>query len=154
MFQDFDILTFYEVSDEEFKRLLGLFRSGQYQFEWHADEFDMAEHNKLLAETEAEVRDIRAKQRQVQQKMIEAEKESLEKWRADKLKNKPDESTVESLLQDPEIVAVEAPVDANVSILIPVWMFHRANSILRCGRWRSKKATRSKPSNWFLSSRL
>ena len=76
----------------------------------------MAEHNKLLAETEAEVREIRAKQRLVQEKMIEAEKESLEKWRADKLKNKPDESTIESLLQDPDIVAVEAPVDANVRL--------------------------------------
>ncbi|EME47721.1 hypothetical protein DOTSEDRAFT_51063 [Dothistroma septosporum NZE10] len=114
LFQDFDILTFYEVDEEEFERLLRLFRSGRYEFDWSADEFDMAEHNKLLAETEDEVREIRGKQRQVQERMIEAEKESLEKWRADKLKNKPDESTIESLLQDPDIVIVEAPVDANV----------------------------------------
>lgn len=80
---------------------LGLFRSGLYEFEWRSVEFDMAEHNKLLVDTADEVRDIRSKQRQVQEQMIQAEKESLEKWRADKEKNKVDEGTVDALLQDP-----------------------------------------------------
>ncbi|KAK4505411.1 hypothetical protein PRZ48_003374 [Zasmidium cellare] len=114
LFEDFDILTFYQVSEEELNRMLGLFRSGQYKFEWEPAEFDMAEHNKMLAETANEVRDIRSKQRKVQEEMIQAEQESLERWRADKSKNKPDESTIENLLQDPQITPVEAPVDANV----------------------------------------
>lgn len=101
LFQDFDILTFYEVSESELNQKLGLFRSGQYEFEWQSIEFDMAEHNKLLAQTANEVREIRSKQRKVQEEMIQAEKDSLEKWRADKEKNKVDEGTVDALLQDP-----------------------------------------------------
>ena len=115
LFQDFDIITFYQVSESELNEKLALFRSGLYKFEWEHAEFDMAEHNKMLVETADEVKKIRAAQRKVQEQMIQAEKESLEKWRTDKEKNKVDESTVESLLQDPAITAVEAPVDANVS---------------------------------------
>ena len=74
----------------------------------------MADHNKLLAETADEVKEIRSAQRKVQDEMIRAENESLAKWRADKAKSKPDESTIDSLLQDPAITAIEAPVDANV----------------------------------------
>ena len=74
----------------------------------------MAEHNRLLAETADEVIEIRSAQRKVQDEMIRAENESLAKWRADKAKSKPDESTIDSLLQDPAITAIEAPVDANV----------------------------------------
>lgn len=74
----------------------------------------MAEHNKLLAETADEVKEIRSAQRKVQDEMIRAENDSLAKWRADKAKSKPDEGTIDSLLQDPAITAIEAPVDANV----------------------------------------
>lgn len=51
LFQDFDILTFYQVTEEELNKKLGLFRSGLYEFEWEPAEFDMAEHNKMLEET-------------------------------------------------------------------------------------------------------
>ncbi|USW49800.1 Putative biotin/lipoyl attachment, biotin-binding, Carboxyltransferase domain, subdomain A and B [Septoria linicola] len=114
LFQDFDILTFYQVNEDELNQKLELFRSGQYEFEWESAEFDMEQHNKLLAETSDEVVEIRAAQRKVQAEMIEAENASLAKWRADKAKNKPDESTIDMLLQDPSITAIEAPVDANV----------------------------------------
>jgi urea carboxylase len=124
LFQDFDILTFYEVSEADLNQSLELFRSGQYQFIYEETEFDMQQHNRLLADTAAEVARIRAAQRQVQEDMIRAENESLATWRADKARNKPDENAIESLLQDPAILAVEAPVDANVSRPcsgIPVW---------------------------------
>ena len=98
MFQDFDLLNFYRVSEEELDEKLGLFRSGRYKFEWDDIQFDMAEHNKLLAETVDEVKEIRQKQRGVQEEMITAEQESLTKWREDMKKNKPDESTVDALL--------------------------------------------------------
>lgn len=123
MFQDFDILTFYEVNEEELNAKLQLFRAGKYEFEFETFEFDMAEHNKMLAETAEEVKTIRSAQRQVQAEMIRAEQESLEKWRADKAKKKPDEGTVDSLLQDPNITAIEAPVNANVSVPRPTWGF-------------------------------
>ena len=99
LFQDFDLLTFYQVSEEELNIQLSLFRSGQYKFQWEDDvEFDMAEHNKLLEETAAEVTEIRTKQAKVQEEMIAAENESLAKWREDKEKNKVDEGTVDALL--------------------------------------------------------
>lgn len=79
------------------KQLL-LFRSGRFKFEWEDVEFDMAEHNKFLAETADEVKEIRAKQREVQKEMIQAEKESLAKWREERGKYKVDENTVENLL--------------------------------------------------------
>ncbi|KXT04491.1 hypothetical protein AC578_8695 [Pseudocercospora eumusae] len=114
LFQDFDILTFYEVSEDDLNAKLELFRSGNYEFQFETVEFDMAEHNKMLADTADEVTKIRAAQRKAQEEMIRAEQESLEKWRADKAKKKPGEGTVDSLLQDPAITAIEAPVDANV----------------------------------------
>ena len=132
LFEDFDILTFYQVSESELNEKLGLFRSGRYKFEWEDIEFDMAEHNKLLRDTADEVKEIRSKQAKVQEEMIKAENESLAKWREDKEKNKVDESTVDALLAgeynpgynrtsiylpsntDPAISTIDAPVDANV----------------------------------------
>ena len=58
----------------------------------------MAEHNRFLVETADEVKEIRAKQREVQKEMIQAEKDSLAKWREDREKNKVDENTIEDLL--------------------------------------------------------
>lgn len=133
LFEDFDLLTFYQVSEEELNEKLGLFRSGSYRFEWEDVEFDMAEHNKLLQDTAEEVREVRSKQAKVQEKMTAAEDESLAKWREDKKKNKVDEGTVDALLAgkhppcqdhaeplltlevlDPAISTIDAPVDANV----------------------------------------
>jgi urea carboxylase len=38
----------------------------------------------------------------------------LERWRKEKAETKIDEGTVEQMLDDPGIVDVQAPVDANV----------------------------------------
>ncbi|KAK5122739.1 hypothetical protein LTR85_003654 [Meristemomyces frigidus] len=114
LFQDFDVLTFYEVSESELNEKLGLFRSGRYKFEWDDIEFDMEEHNKLLQETADEVKEIRSKQAVMQEEMIQAENESLAKWREDKKKDKVDEGTVDELLLREDIVAIDSPVDANV----------------------------------------
>jgi urea carboxylase len=114
IFRDFDILTFYQVSEEELDVLLGKFRAGKFEWEYEEVEFDMAEHNKLLESTADEVKQIRAKQAVAQDEMTKAENESLERWRKEKAESQVDESTVEKLLEDPNIVSVEAPVDANV----------------------------------------
>ena len=98
IFQDFDLFNFYRVTEDELNKDFALFRSGQYQFQYENAEFDMAEHNKMLLETEDEVKEIRVKQREVQEEMIRAEKESLAKWRADKENQKVDEGTVDALL--------------------------------------------------------
>jgi urea carboxylase len=114
IFRDFDILTFYQVSETELDRLLGLFRAGKYEWEYEEVEFDMKAHNELLEVTRDEVENIRVEQRKAQDKMTRLEEESLERWRREKEDNQVDEGTVEKLLNDPDIISVDAPVDANV----------------------------------------
>ncbi|KAF1361833.1 hypothetical protein EJ07DRAFT_164311 [Lizonia empirigonia] len=114
IFKDFDILTFYQVSEQELDDLLSKFRVGKYTFEYEEVMFDMADHNKMLHDTAEEAKKIRAKQAEAQEEMTKAENESLERWRKEKVENQVDESTVEKLLDDPSISSVEAPVDANV----------------------------------------
>lgn len=114
IFRDFDILTFYQVSEQELDDLLGKFRAGKYEWEFEEVEFDMAEHNQLLESTKSEVKEIRRKQAVAQEEMTKAENESLERWRREKAENQVDEGTVGKLLDDVDIVSLEAPVDANV----------------------------------------
>jgi biotin carboxyl carrier protein len=114
IFRDFDILTFYQVSEQELDILLGKFRAGKFDWEFEEIEFDMAEHNELLEDTLGEVKNIRAKQAVAQEEMTKAENESLERWRKEKAESQVDEGTMEKLLDDPNVVSVEAPVDANV----------------------------------------
>jgi urea carboxylase len=102
LFQDFDLIEFECVSEEEINKQLLLFRSGRYEWQWENTEFDMAEHNKLLQETADEVREIRAKQAKAQDEQTAAENESLAKWREDKSRNKVDEGTLDVLLNGEE----------------------------------------------------
>ncbi|CAI6302333.1 unnamed protein product [Periconia digitata] len=114
LFKDFDILTYYQVSEAELDVLLAKWRAGVYEFEYEEIDFDMGEHNKLLEDTADEVREVRKRQMKAQEEMVRAENESLEKWRREKAEQTVDEGTVEKLLEDENVVAVEAPVDANV----------------------------------------
>ncbi|PVI05424.1 hypothetical protein DM02DRAFT_584445 [Periconia macrospinosa] len=114
LFKDFDILTYYRVSEDELDILLAKWKAGKYEFEYEDIEFDMGEHNKMLEATAEEVRMIRKKQYKAQEEMVKAENESLERWRREKAEHIVDEGTVEKLLEDENVVAVEAPVDANV----------------------------------------
>jgi urea carboxylase len=114
IFRDFDILTFYQVSEAQLDDILARFRAGKFEWEFEDAEFDMAEHNALLARTKDEVVEMRARQAEAQKEMARAENESLERWRREKDENQVDGSAVERLLEEPGVVAVEAPVDANV----------------------------------------
>lgn len=114
LFRDFDLLTFYQVSEQEMEDLLSRWEAGKYRFEWEDVEFDMAEHNQLLKSTADEVKEIRKKQGVAQEEMVKRENESLAKWREEKKAQKPDEGTVEKLLKDEKIESVNAPVNANV----------------------------------------
>lgn len=114
LFEDFDQITFYEVTEDEYEAMMATFRSGRYKYEYQDTEFDMKEHNQLLKDTEDEVAEIRAKQREAQAEMDKHEKELLEKWSKEKEAGKISLDTVEELLHDPEIIAVESPMNANV----------------------------------------
>ena len=67
LFEDFDQITFYEVSEEEYEKQIAIFHSGRYEYQWEDVEFDLKEHNQLLRDTKEEVAKIRAKQREVKQ---------------------------------------------------------------------------------------
>ncbi|EXJ57359.1 urea carboxylase [Cladophialophora yegresii CBS 114405] len=114
LFEDFDQITFYEVTEDEYEAMMAVFRSGRYEYQYEDTEFDMKEHNKLLRDTKDEVEQIRAKQRKAQAEMDKLEKELLEKWNKEKEAGKISMDTVEELMNDPNIIAVEAPLNANV----------------------------------------
>lgn len=98
LYDDFDEISFYEVSEDEYEREMALFRSGRYEYKMEEAEFDMAEHNKLLRETEGEVREIRARQAEAQRKMDEREKEMLDRWNAERDREKIPQDSIEALL--------------------------------------------------------
>lgn len=114
LFSDFDQITFYEVSEEEYQGLIQTFRSGRYKYEYEDVMFDMAEHNELLKSTAKEVKEIHEKQQKAQAEMDKIEKEMLDKWNKEKEQGKVSVDAIEELLNDPDIMPVEAPVNANV----------------------------------------
>jgi len=114
LFEDFDQITFYEVSEEKYESMMATFRSGRYEYEYEDTVFDMKEHNKLLKDTKEEVEQIRAKQRVAQAEMDKIEKEMLQKWNKEKEAGKISIDTVQDLMHDPDIIAIEAPLNANV----------------------------------------
>ncbi|KAI9833943.1 MAG: hypothetical protein M1819_003452 [Sarea resinae] len=114
LFHDFDLLTYYLVSQPEMEALLADFHAGRYRFEYDSVTFDMRAHNRLLVETSDEVAEIRKGQAVAQEEMVREEEESLRAWRREKETQKPDPSVVEHLLQDPDVQTLAAPLDANV----------------------------------------
>ena len=137
LFEDFDQLTFHEVSEEEYERQLALFHSGRYEYEVEDCVFDMAEHNEFLESTKAEVEEMKAKQRKAQAEMDKTEKQLMEKWTQEKAAGKIPMDKVEALLNgtpplnpksssssrfltpllihaDPTIFKISSPLNANV----------------------------------------
>lgn len=112
--EDFDQITFYEVSQEEYDKMLAIFHSGRYEYQYEDTVFDMKEHNKLLEDTKEEVKRIREEQSKAQDEMLKLENELLAKWSKEKEAGKVSMDTVDEMMQDPNIIAVEAPLNANV----------------------------------------
>lgn len=114
LFEDFDQLTFYEVSQQEYERQFALFKSGRYEYQVEDVVFDMAEHNKLLRDTAEEVKHMRAKQAKAQTEMQEKEEKLMAKWTAEKAEGKIPIDKVDALLSDPGVGKVASPLNANV----------------------------------------
>ncbi|KAB8230128.1 bifunctional urea carboxylase/allophanate hydrolase [Aspergillus alliaceus] len=114
LFEEFDQITFYRVSESEYEKELALFNSGRYEYKWEEVMFDMVEHNKLLRDTKEEVAAIRARQRKAQAEMDKLEAELLERWAKEKAERGVPVDAIESLLKDPHILPVEAPLNANI----------------------------------------
>ena len=98
LFEDFDQLTFHEVTEDEYERELATFHSGRYEYAIEETVFDMEEHNRLLGETRDEVKQIRKKQAEAQTKMAELEANLMEKWEKEKAEGKVPMDKVEALL--------------------------------------------------------
>ncbi|KAJ6150825.1 urea amidolyase [Penicillium chermesinum] len=114
IFEDMDTFSFYEVTEEVFDQKLAQFKAGAYHFEITEGVFDMAKHNELLQATEAEAKEIQEKRAVSQQKMIDLEKTMLAEWLAAKQESGTSLDEIKSMLEDPTIEAIEAPVNANV----------------------------------------
>lgn len=84
LFRDFDQITFYRVDKEELERDMALFRSGCYKFQYEDVIFDMRAHNCLLEESRDEVAGFKSRQATAQVKMLALEKESMDRWMAEK----------------------------------------------------------------------
>ena len=114
LFEDFDQLTFYQVSEEEYERQLALFHSGRYKYEVEDTEFDMGEHNKLLESTKEEVKEVKKRQKRAQDEMQTVEDELMERWSKEKAEGKVPMDKVDALLNDPAIHKIVSPMNANV----------------------------------------
>ncbi|ETS86272.1 urea carboxylase [Pestalotiopsis fici W106-1] len=129
MFEDMDLITYYEVSEEEYDRQMLKFRAGSYQFEYEADVFDMGAHNVLLRETQDEVQRTQERIALAQAKMAVLENKLLEEWIAEKKSNETDPGELQKLLEDPANRVIESPVNANV------WkVFAQEGDIIRKGQ--------------------
>ncbi|KAJ5125043.1 uncharacterized protein N7515_008868 [Penicillium bovifimosum] len=114
LFRDFDQITFYRVQKDELERDMARFRSGSYEFQYEDVTFDMAAHNRLLEQTTDEVAAFKSGQATAQAKMLALEKESMDRWMAEKAQNKVPDNEISLLRQDPDILTLYAPLDANV----------------------------------------
>ncbi|KAJ5695779.1 hypothetical protein N7536_006191 [Penicillium majusculum] len=114
LFRDFDQITLYRVQKEELERDMARFRSGSYKFQYEDITFDMAAHNRLLEQTKDEVAAFKSRQATAQVKMLALEKESMDRWMAEKAQNKIPVNEISLLRQDPDILTLYAPLDANV----------------------------------------
>ncbi|KAL4790874.1 allophanate hydrolase subunit 2-domain-containing protein [Aspergillus venezuelensis] len=114
IFNDMDTIRFYEVSEEEYDMILSEFKAGKYEFDVKEGVFDMAAHNALLEQVSEEAAELQAKRAISQTKMVEKEKQLLEKWLAEKQSSTTSTDEIRTLLEDPTFDAIEAPVNANV----------------------------------------
>jgi biotin carboxyl carrier protein len=133
LFRDFDLITFYRVGKEELERDMARFRSGRYKFQYEDVTFDMVAHNRLLEETRDEVAAFKSRQATSQVEMLALERESMDRWMAEKAQNHLPADEISLLRQgelnssqnklsfqctnktpDPDILTLYAPLDANV----------------------------------------
>ena len=84
LFEDFDQIVFYQVTEEEYEKELALFNSGRYEYKYEDSFFDMAEHNKLLREVKDELAVQKKKQRAAQAEMDKLENHLMNVWQEEK----------------------------------------------------------------------
>ncbi|KAL6715552.1 hypothetical protein ACLMJK_006513 [Lecanora helva] len=114
LFEPFDQLSFYLVSNEEYERQLKVWESGRYGYEVEETVFEMEAYNRLVERTRGEVEGVRERQRRAQAEMGRLEEEMMGRWMEEWKRRKVSMGTVEALLSDPGVGKVESPLSANV----------------------------------------
>jgi hypothetical protein len=99
LFEDMDVITFYEVTTEEYDAKMLQFKAGTYQFEYTESFFDVGAHNKLLADTKEEVKLLSVKRADAQSRMLLLEKELLAQWDQERQAGAVSLDSVKSLLE-------------------------------------------------------
>jgi urea carboxylase len=107
LYEDMDIITFYEVSEEEYDRDMALFRSGRYEFKVEPTTFDMKRYNELLEDVKDEVVTIKKRQEEAQAKMVKLEKELLAKWDEEKKASGVSMDSIQTLLDGESIPTID-----------------------------------------------
>ncbi|KAH8671544.1 putative urea amidolyase [Xylariales sp. PMI_506] len=138
LFEPMDVITFYEVTEEEYDQEMAIFQSGRYSFKIETSVFDMKAHNELLVSTADEVAALKVIQKEAQDRMGALDRISLDKWTQEKAAVTVPYASVQTLLDgeiyydpqllnkqptntnnyfappDPDIQIIEAPLNANV----------------------------------------
>ncbi|RFN54669.1 urea carboxylase [Fusarium flagelliforme] len=114
LFRPLDMITFYEVTEDEYDAKLRDFKRGIYEFDVEDAVFDLAAHNKLLKETSDDIQRLKEYRAPHREATVALEKELVEKWHESKMTTDAQKDGTEVLLQDPNMEIVESPINANV----------------------------------------
>lgn len=98
LFEDMDVITFEEVSEEEYDSQMALFRSGRYDYKVKDSTFDMRAHNEMLKRVKGEAEVMRERQMENQERMVKLEKELLAKWDEERKVRGVSVDTIQALL--------------------------------------------------------
>ena len=116
LFEPFDIITYYEVSVEEYSKLESEYFAGKYQYQIQDDVFDLKEAYATFqaARTDPKVVEYRQRQAKGIAEQGEIERGLYDEWTNDlKLREQEEAERLKSLLAE-STIAVDSPMDANV----------------------------------------
>lgn len=116
LFNHFDLVKFYEVSEDEYNKIERNFEAGRHIFDIRETTIDMDEYIAKFDEAakDAEYQAWRKRQAVAAKEMGELEQTLFEEWTAAKNANKDDLAAEVDDDGSGKMVSVEAPVDANV----------------------------------------
>jgi hypothetical protein len=138
LFEDMDVIKFHEVSTEDYDKAMAQFKSGNYHFQYTESTFDMAHHNKLLKDTEDEVKKLRDQRAVAQERMNQHEKKLFTQWTEEKKASEVDLDSVNSLLEG--MYHCNCQGSSLHFAQIPTWSLLKHRSMRTCGRSRRWKA--------------
>lgn len=100
LFRPLDIISFYEVSEDEYDAKLRDFKRGIYEFDIEDAVFDLAAHNRLLEAAADDIQQLKEYRAPHRAATVALEKEMVEKWHeSKKTSDTQKDGTTEVLLQ-------------------------------------------------------